>query len=117
MAGVGNSSYNVPSGSLIGYSGDLGISIYRKFICIEDAKRIDSFFDRYGYRVDRVEELSWDNRENYDYINTSGCNVGGEIPANDKAKINSLFDTGITIWHKSEQYGKYARAGRENTPL
>ena len=117
MQGLGNSVHNVPSGNLLGVWEELGVAIHQKHVTLEDAKRIDSFFDRYGYEVDRVEALSWKRRENYDFIKTRGCNVTGVIPVDDKRKLNALFDSGITIWHSWQEYGKFASDGHPNTAL
>lgn len=117
MQGLGNSVHNVPSGNLLGVWGELGVAIHQKHVTLEDAKRIDSFFDRYGYEVDRIEPLSWKRRTNYDYIKTRGCNVTGVIPADDKRKLNALFDAGITIWHSYQEYGRFASDGHPNTAI
>ena len=57
------------------------------------------------------------HRPDYDYIQTQGCNIEGQIPAADKAKINALFDAGITIWHErdgSNRYGLFADSDHTN---
>lgn len=118
MQGLGNSVHNMPSGNLLGYAGELGVSIYQKYVCEDDAKRIDSFFDRYGYAVEEVRPIQWGSgqtgRPDYNYMKTRGCNVVGRIPADDKAKLNGLFDKGITIWNNTNRYGLYADNNNPN---
>lgn len=107
LKGLGDDVHNAPSGCAQGAFVQLGVSIYQKFIASVEARRIDNFFSRFGYRVDRVGTISWNKRSDYDYIKTQGANIGGAIPAADKAKINALFDAGITIWHSTSGYGVY----------
>lgn len=108
LKGIGNSVHNVPSGCLQGCNGALGVIIYEKYISTEEARRIDSFFDRYGYAWCKTEQLNFYRCSNYNYIKTSGANVQGNIPMKDKAKINALLDSGITIWNNTANYGNYS---------
>ena len=107
LRGMGNTVSNVPSANANAAMSQLAVAVYRRYVLPEDAKRIDHFFSRFGYRVDTVKTLGWNNRADYDYIKTQGANVGGAIPVDDKAKINALFDSGITIWHSLAGYGTY----------
>ena len=67
----------------------------------------DSFFDRYGYAKNIVKTPQWNSRPNFNYIKTSGANIGGEIPQSDKEEINRLLDTGLTVWHNVSSYGQF----------
>lgn len=107
LKGLGDDVHNVPSANAQSSFQQIAISVYQKYITSEEARRIDNFFSRFGYRVDRVGTISWGKRSDYDYIKTQGANIGGQIPAADKAKINALFDAGITIWHSMGGYGQY----------
>lgn len=72
----------------------------------------DQFFDRYGYRVNRVKMPQWNSRPKFNYVKTAGANISGEIPENDKEIINNLLDTGLTVWHAVGDYGVFD--GRNN---
>lgn len=107
LRGIGNTISNVPSANANAAMSQLAVAVYRRYVLPSDARRIDNFFSRFGYRVDTVKTLGWKNRGDYDYIKTRGANVGGNIPVADKAKINALFNAGITIWHSLADYGTY----------
>lgn len=107
LRGMGNTISNVPSANANASMHQLAVAVYRRFVLPSDAERIDDFFSRYGYRVDRVGVPNIQQRTDYDYIKTRGANVGGAIPVNDKAVINALLDSGLTIWHTGGTYGAF----------
>lgn len=112
IRGIANTVHNIPSGSLQGVLGKLGVRIYQKFIDSAEAARIDSYFDRFGYAWQKTESVNTRRCSNYDFIKTNGMNVQGTIPAKDKAKINAIFDAGITVWHNAATYGDYSAGPR-----
>lgn len=82
-------------------------SIKRQF-----AERIDKFFDMYGYLTNTLKLPNLNNRPNWNYVKTLGCNIIGEIPQNDLAVIKSLFDNGITLWHNPSTFLDYSQNNR-----
>ena len=81
-----------------------------------NARIIDSYFDRFGYAVKRIDEVYRKNRIYYTYVKTIGCTIVGGVPSDDEEKICSLHDTGITYWDaktavlNSVQIGDYSQA-------
>ena len=94
-------------------NGKHGFSFHYKFVTKEYAQSIDEYFTRYGYRVARIMEPVLKARKNFTYIKTVGCMVGGEVPMEDRQKIASVFDNGITFWADKENVGSYN--GYQNT--
>lgn len=82
-------------------------SIKRQF-----AERIDKFFDMYGYLVNTLKIPNLNNRPNWNYIKTIGCNFTGNIPQQDLQQIKSMFDNGITLWHNSQTFLDYSQNNR-----
>lgn len=105
IRGLGDTIMGVPSSNVQASFGQIAASVYLKYCSVEDAKRIDNFFSRFGYRVDKVATISWNKRSDYDYIKTQGANVSGTIPVDDKAKINALLNGGLTVFHSN--YGTF----------
>lgn len=105
IRGLGDTIMGVPSSNVQASFGQIAASVYLKYCSVEDAKRIDNFFSRFGYRVDKVATISWNKRSDYDYIKTQGANVSGTIPVDDKVKINALLNGGLTIFHSN--YGTF----------
>lgn len=67
----------------------------------EYAKIIDNYFDRYGYKLNRVAIPNLCARKNYTYIKTVSCHVSGQLCSEDINKIASVFDNGVTFWNVS----------------
>lgn len=101
LKGLGSSVHNIPSSNVLGFWGKLGVGLYQKFVIESEKERIDQFFDRYGYNVSKTATIQWNSRPHYNYIKTSGANIGGTIPQKNKNEINTLLDNGLTVWHMS----------------
>ena len=82
-------------------------SIKRQF-----AERIDKYFDMFGYSTNTLKVPNLNNRPNWNYIKTIGCNVIGDIPQEDIETIKLLFDTGITLWHNPSTFLDYSQNNR-----
>lgn len=82
-------------------------TFHYKSVCAEFAKIIDDYFDMYGYQVNRVGIPNRNARTNYTYVKTVGCAVGGNLCNEDRQKIASIFDTGITFWRDGDSIGNY----------
>lgn len=104
--------YHPRSGSS---DGALEINWYKKdFNSIQysvnpnDAKIIDEFFDVYGYATRRVKKPNRNVRPHWTYTKTIDCNIIGNAPADDVAKICSIYDSGITFWKNGNEVGNYS---------
>lgn len=76
------------------------------------AKRIDDFFDMYGYLTNEVKIPNINNRPNWNYIKTIGANIVGNIPENALLSLKSFFDSGITLWHNPNNFLDYSKNNR-----
>ena len=74
--------------------------IYFKAMGIKEefARKIDKFFDAYGYAVNTIKVPSMHNRPKWTYVRTRGCIVRGNIPDKFRAEICNIFDAGIRFW-------------------
>lgn len=100
---------NTNGGDINTCTGYNTFSIYEKEITTEYAKKIDKYFDMYGYKVNTRESINIDTRQNWNYIKTIGCNIEGDIPQNDLQEIKDLFNNGITIWHNTNTFLDYSQ--------
>lgn len=101
-------------------SGDLSYSIqktcftFSKMSCRREyAVMIDSFFSMFGYKVNEVKVPNITGRSNWNYVRTKGCNIIANIPQEDLDEIKAMFDSGITIWHKTAYFLDYS----QNNPI
>lgn len=92
----------------IAFSSNRSFNVYRKSIREEYARIIDSYFDKYGYKVNTVGVPNLHSRRNWNYIKTIECDFTGDIPQEDLQKIKDIFDKGITFWHNAENFLNYS---------
>ncbi len=84
-----------------------GFLLQFKSLSPEYAAIIDDYFTRYGYKVNRIGVPRRKNRENYTYVKTVGCLIGGNFCDADKRAIEAIFDHGITFWTNGNAIGSY----------
>ena len=91
----------------------LGFRFYCAHIRPEIAKRIDDYFDRYGYQVNVNKIPSRDGRAHWNYVKTADCTIVGDLPDDDKQKIIAVYNRGITFWKHPEEVGNYSLDNNE----
>ena len=74
----------------------------RMSITAEFARKIDSYFDAFGYAVNAIQQPIRRARTRYTYVQTSGCSVTGAISAEAAEEIASCYDNGIRFWNYSQ---------------
>lgn len=72
----------------------------------EYAQIVDDFFSMYGYQVDIVKRPNLKGRKSWNYVKTANACNYGPVPTEDMAMINSILDSGVTIWH-NDNIGNY----------
>lgn len=90
---------------------------YHGQVCIrgEFARIVDDFLSMYGYEVDIVKTPNVTGRTSWNYVKTQNACNWGNVPADDMAMINSIYDNGITFWHVDD-VGNYSLANTIVTP-
>ena len=80
-----------------------------KKMCVSrhTAIRLDRYFDIYGYARKTVKIPNQHVRENWTYTKTMGCCISGDIVNEDRIKIQSIYDKGITFWVNGNSIGNY----------
>lgn len=91
----------------------LGFRFYCAHIRPEIAKRIDDYFERYGYQVNVNKVPNRDGRKHWNYVKTADCTLIGEVPDDDKQKIIAVYNRGITFWNHPEEVGDYSLDNNE----
>jgi hypothetical protein len=80
----------------------------KKTIKAEQAKVIDDYFTRFGYKVNRLKTPNLQSRLNWNYIKMLEVNVSGNIPNAHLKKIHEIYKNGLTFWH-NDNVGNYNR--------
>ena len=87
-----------------------GLAPYKDFyffrICLrrDEAKRIDDFFDMFGYQINEVAKPNMCARPYWTYIKTVGAHVSGFMPASDMRTIEEIFNKGVRLWNGAALY-------------
>lgn len=89
-----------------------GIWIIKKQITAEYRKKLTDYFKAYGYKVNELKLPNIKTRESFNYVQTVGANIKGNIPNDDLFKLKAIFDNGVTIWH-GDFVGDYDRGNDE----
>lgn len=89
------------------------IYVNRKSIDAESARIADDYFTMYGYSINHLEHITAANdprrrRPHYTYLKTIGCDIQGDLPADDAADINAIYDKGIRFWLNPAEIGDYS---------
>ena len=99
---------------------DANIYFYHTHVRDDEVKRIDDFFSCYGYSIKKVKQPNLTGRKYWNFVQTQGAVVNGNMPASSKDAIARIFDSGITFWHNGDQIGNYAQSvtdGTINNPI
>ena len=84
------------------------ICYYR--LSYEQFKQIDNYFDKFGYAINDFKPVNYNNRSNFDYIETSQVLIEGDVPEDDMNTIKSIFNNGVRIWHKPDTFLNFSVA-------
>ena len=91
---------------------NLGCKIISYQITPEYINLLQDYFGKYGYKVHRVKIPNIHTRESWNYIQTVGANIVGNIPQMFIDALEQLFNQGITIWHTTD-VGNYNLSNNE----
>ena len=77
----------------------------------EMAQILDKYLTMYGYRLNKVQKPNLSARPAFTYIKTVGCNISGaKFCTEDRVKITSIFDHGITFWKNGDKIADYSQS-------
>lgn len=101
--------------TIIGYD-LIDNSIFNMYTIKEQfAKRIDDFFDMYGYLTNELKIPNINNRPYWNYVKTIGINIISKkindisISQEELIKIKQIFDNGVTLWHDPDNFLNYSK--------
>ena len=86
---------------------------FRMCVRKQFAKLIDQFFTMYGYTTQEVKVPNRTGRRNWNYVKTRNATLHGNVDSRAMAKINAIYDNGITFWHTPD-VGNY---DQDNSPV
>ena len=78
------------------------VTFRRMSITAEYARKIDSYFDAYGYAVNAIQTPLRRTRTRYTYVQTMGCGMRGAISGEVKDELAKIYDSGIRFWNYAQ---------------
>lgn len=91
---IGNQIPNIAVGK-----GYLGFYFFHCHVDPMEMVRIDNFFTVYGYSVNTVKVPNITGRPYWNFLQTEGAQVTGNMPASSKEAIGHILDGGIFFWN------------------
>lgn len=76
------------------------------------AKRIDQFFDYYGYQVNELGIPNLAARPHWTYLKLATCVFTGSVPNDAMSRIAEIYKQGITMWKDGNEVGNYSLDNR-----
>ena len=101
---------NTNSGDVTYSANKLEVVAYKMTVRSEYARIIDNYFTMYGYKVNSLKVPNITGRTNWNYVKTIGANIEGDIPEEDMNELKTMFNNGVTIWHKTNYYLDYSQS-------
>ena len=96
------------SGNAMYARGALDFWCYNMSINAEYARKIDSYFDMFGYATNEVKVPRLSGRPHWNYVEVKNCNINGHCPSSDLSLIKRIYERGITFWRNADEVGNYS---------
>ena len=86
--------------------GVTGYSFYTMSCKRQFAEIADSYFSTFGYPINKIVQPNITSRSSWNYIKTKNIGLYGNVDLAELAKLRTMFDNGVTIWH-TDDIGNY----------
>ena len=107
-----NGSLN--NGDVITSDGLNKFCVIKKSVKREYIESIDSYFTRFGYKVNSLKTPNFTGRRYWNFVKIAGGEIIGysntniSVPESSMEIINNVFRKGTTIWHDHNNIGNYS---------
>lgn len=108
-----NQRYTAASSSATFAMGMHGFDFRRQCPDLDTLEKIDTFFDMFGYAVNKVKVPNTQTRDCWNYVQLDTPCIVGSVPVQGMNRIKQAFSDGIRLWHVDEvgNYNKQNPAG------
>lgn len=86
---------------------ECGVDFYEMSCKRQFAEMADSFFEQFGYPINKITMPNLRSRSRWNYVKTSHCGFTGNIDLDQLKKLRNIFDNGVTLWH-IDDIGNYS---------
>ena len=85
-----------------------GFYAVRMYQPITALRRIDSYFDMYGYAVNKLDSVNLKARPHWTYCRVSDIQLSNlTMPSDELSQIKAIFENGIRFWVKMNDVGDF----------
>lgn len=98
-----------PSAGVEMLSGSAGVFVSIMRLSPECLQMVDKYFSAFGYSVNCVENVNTRSRSHWNYIKTRDIIIDADCPESDAEEIESIYNSGVTIWHDAATFGDYSQ--------
>lgn len=116
------SGATVNGAGAFGILGDIGLAAWGFKVVYYAAQPyvmecVDNFFDRFGYKVNKLKKLELQNRPIWTFLKTAECHVAAStgVPYISELAINTMFNKGVTMW-RADKYNAGRKIGDYSNP-
>ena len=105
---------NINAGDVSFASNHMYFTYYKMSIKSEYARKIDAYFNKFGYQVNEIKSPNVTGRTYWNFIQIGPyeeigySNNLGSVPAKSMDTINRIYRNGVTIWHDHANIGNYS---------
>lgn len=98
----------IGSGNVSFAMGRPGFYTVRMTQPIVTMKKIDAYFDMYGYAVNRLSYVNLTARPHWTYCRVSDIQLANpSMPSDELSEIKAIFENGIRFWIKMDELGNF----------
>lgn len=84
----------------------IGYVFYVMSITAQNAKVIDDYLTRFGYKVNTIKMPELHSRKRWNYVKTKECEIHAKssngAPTSALQRIQDMFNAGVTLWHVND---------------
>lgn len=98
----------IGSGNTALAMGRPGFYAIRMFQPITALRKIDSYFDMYGYAVNKLDAVNLKARPHWTYCRVSDIHLSNAtMPSDELSEIKAIFENGVRFWVNIDEVGNF----------
>lgn len=118
--GDGSLPYVRTPNTIVGAAGgDISFAIgqktfteFRLQITEQYARKIDSYFKAYGYKINTIKQPDLSSRPYWNYVKCVSPAVHGNAPYEAKLAIAQIMTNGVRVWHPSARWMDFSQRNK-----
>lgn len=84
-----------------------GIFMWVERLPYSKLKVIDDYFEKFGYNISMFKPITFHNRSQWEYYETSNISINGNVPDEEIEVIKGMFNNGFRVWYNPNNFLNY----------